>query len=453
MGKITGERVSERKSDAAGKARLSLFNPRGSSVFPCKKGRKRVLLLQGPPGPFFKRLQLYLEDNGHDVWRVVFNPADRFFSNRHGRVNFYGDLGEWENWFSDFIEGAGIDHVILFGAERPAHRIARSIAAEQGIDVVSLEEGYIRPGYVTVERGGNNASSPLAGALPLAGLNYEEQPDFPAEDFKGFEPMCFQNAVHYTVRALFSFGKQKAMFHREVPLFPEIFFWLRSTWRRWTKQTLNFTTIQNLLEHHDGNYYLVPLQVDSDSQLRGAALGWSTLKLISATLKSFARHAPPGKRLVFKIHPLERGRSNHASLIPNMARAFGIEDRVDVVDTGSLGLLTRHCAGMITINSTSGLSALHHGVPLLVVGAAFYAVPELAVIGNGHPDFDSFWHSRHVADKRTRHAYLRWVKHEALVMGDFYAAKGVHAACQNILLKLAEYRRAEKTEMEARSAC
>ncbi|WP_168442681.1 capsular polysaccharide export protein, LipB/KpsS family [Pontiella desulfatans] len=422
-------------------------------MFSSEKARARVLLLQGPPGAFFKKLQLFLEGKDHDVWRVVFNPADRFYSKKRGRINFYGDLGEWEKWFADFIDGAGIDHVILFGAERPAHRAARSIAAEKGIEVVALEEGYIRPGYITVERGGNNASSPLAGKLPPPEMKYEEQPDFPAEDFKGYRHMCFYNSVYYTLRAFFSVGKQKTMHHREVPLFLEILLWIRNFWRRVTKQSMNFSIIQNLLEHHDGNYYLVPLQVDSDSQLREAGLGWSSLKLISASLKSFARHATPGTRLVFKVHPLARGHVNHATFVPNMARAFGIEDRVDVVDAGSLGLLTRHSAGMLTINSTSGLSALYHGVPLLVAGSAFYAHPELAMGGDGDPDFNSFWRCRHVARKETRRAYLRWVKHEALVVGDFYAPHGVHAACQNIYLKLAERRRVEKAEVEVRNAC
>src|SRR3546814_3668112 len=77
------------------------------------------------------------------------------------------------------------------------------------------------------------------------------------------------------------------------------------------------------------------------------------------------------------------------------ACALGIADRVDVIDIGSLGLLTRHSAGMITINSTSGLSAIFHGVPLLVIGDALYANDKLAVCGNGQPNFDAFWTCGH----------------------------------------------------------
>src|SRR3546814_10307214 len=32
--------------------------------------RPRVLLLQGPVGPFFRHLQQHLEDSGFDAWRI-----------------------------------------------------------------------------------------------------------------------------------------------------------------------------------------------------------------------------------------------------------------------------------------------------------------------------------------------------------------------------------------------
>src|SRR3546814_4538429 len=44
--------------------------------------RPRVLLLQGPVGPFFRHLQQHLEDSGFDAWRICFNAGDRFFASR-----------------------------------------------------------------------------------------------------------------------------------------------------------------------------------------------------------------------------------------------------------------------------------------------------------------------------------------------------------------------------------
>ena len=141
-------------------------------------------------------------------------------------------------------------------------------------------------------------------------------------------------------------------------------------------------------------------------------------------------------RLVFKIHPMERGHSNLAPLIRSAAKILGVEDRVDVICTGSLGLLARHAAGMITINSSSGLSAIFHGIPLLVIGNAIYANPRLAVCAHGNPDFDAFWSQKYVASEAVRKDYIAWLRQTALWPGDFYAPDGIDLACEGILAKL-----------------
>jgi capsular polysaccharide export protein len=445
--------VSDRVSGGHTKKRILRFDPRANAVLPGKSSRERVILLQGPVGPFFKHLQTSLEEHGYDVWRICFNAGDRFFSNKNGRINFYGSSGDWKNWFSDFVVAAEVDRIILFGAERDIHRSARTVAAEAGIELTALEEGYIRPGYITVEQDGNNALSPLAGNLPPDALKYYEQAEFSAENFKGFRSMCIYGAVYYAIATFFSYGKQRQLMHRRFAAGPELFYWMRNGWRRLLRQNRNFVKIEHLLEHHDANYYLVPLQVAADTQMQDAALGWNLLRLVSSTLKSFAQHAPAESRLVFKVHPLERGHCGSQPLIFQTARAFGVEDRVDIIDTGSLGLLARHAAGMITINSTSGLSAIFHGIPLLVVGNAFYAHPDLVICGRGEPDFDAFWTSRHVAAPSLRQAYLNWVRHEALMEGDFYAEKGIQAAFQSILTRLQDVASAKMEPIKKRSAC
>ena len=43
--------------------------------------------------------------------------------------------------------------VILFGSDRPIHSIARDLCKEHEILVLCLEEGYFRPGFVSLEEG------------------------------------------------------------------------------------------------------------------------------------------------------------------------------------------------------------------------------------------------------------------------------------------------------------
>lgn len=248
--------------------------------------------------------------------------------------------------------------------------------------------------------------------------------------------MITYGMFYYVTRTLFSFGKQRELYHRHISPLPEIFYWLRNAYRKLSAQRSDFPQIQNLLEHWDGKYFLVPLQVAADCNLQQAALGWNSHRLISAVLRSFAQTAPQDARLVFKIHPMERGHSNLTPLIHSTAKIHGVGDRVNVIGTGSLGLLARHAAGMITINSTSGLSAIFHGIPLMVIGKAVYANPHLAVCAHGNPDFDAFWTHNQVASEGMRKGYLAWLKHVALKPGDFYVSEGINLACEGILAKL-----------------
>src|SRR3546814_9253370 len=108
---------------------------------------------------------------------------------------------------------------------------------------------------------------------------------------------------------------------------------------------MNFAAIQRLLEHYHQRYFLIPLQVAGDSQMGEPARGWNSARLIAETLSSFAKSARADYRLVFKIHPMERGHSTDRKFMMKTACALGIADSVDEIDIGSLGLLTRSSAG------------------------------------------------------------------------------------------------------------
>ena len=397
----------------------------------------RVLLLQGPVGPFFRHLQGHMEKAGIDCCRVCFNAGDRLFAGNGKLISFSGDLHAWSNWLRARLARGTCDIVVGYGCFRPAHVVARALAAEFGRPFLSLEEGYLRSGYVTAEYGGNNMASPLAGRLPPPGFASESGQAGPNR-FHAFAQTCRYGAAYYLLRSLLSRKSERGLYHRKIRSTREPFFWARNACRYWRRRTADFQTISQLLEHHDRRYFLVPLQVAADSQMSHAACGWTTERLISGVLSSFARSAPPSSRLVVKIHPLERGHTAARKTAMAGAERLGVAGRVDVLETGSAGLLVRHAAGVITINSTTGLSAIFHGVPLLVVGKALYSHPALATCADGQPDFDRFWTGGTVADPGLRRSYLDWIRHEALLPGDFYAAEGIPLACAGILARLRE---------------
>jgi capsular polysaccharide export protein len=383
-------------------------------------------------------LQRFLEGEGVECRRICFNAGDRHFAERRGRIDFSGGLAEWGGWLRSFLREGSFDAMIGFGCLRPQHVVARRIAENAGVHFLSLEEGYLRSGFITAEYGGNNACSPLAGRLPppeFAAARPATEPA-PGQAFQSFSEMCRQGAVYYSYRSLLSRPGERALFHRDVSVIREPALWLRNALRYMRGRPRDFHLIERLLEHHEGRYFLVPLQVAADSQMGGPALGWTGERLITEVVTAFARQAPGASRLVFKIHPLERGHSAARRHVSELAARLGIAHRVDVIETGSLGLLIRHAAGVITINSTAGLSAIVHGTPLLVVGEALYSHPALATCARGQPRFAGFWEGGHVADARLRHRYIDWIRQEALVPGDFYAEDGIPPACAGVLARL-----------------
>ena len=408
-----------------------------SKRFPSKSA-PRVLLLQGPVGPFFRKVQALLNQNGFEAWRVCFNAGDRLFARGNQSLHFSGTGEAWREWFTEIVGEHGFDYVVLFGCEREVHRIALEQCALAGVPALCLEEGYIRPGFVTMEVGGNNWRSPVAGMLPT-----DDDPDARQERLKGtsypssFGAMASYAFTYFAVRGVFSKPSERKLFHKPKRSFVrEMFYWFKNYYRKFSNLGGNYRTLERLLEHHDKKYYLVPLQVHDDGQLGAAAGGWSNQKLILKSIVSFARNAPAATQLVFKIHPMERGHSQDRQFIRQVSILNNVEDRIHILDGASLGLLTRHAAGMVTINSTSGLSALQHGIPLAVLGKAFYRHPALTFCVNKGIELDQFWSSGHVAPAAMRKTYLQWISRRCLQLGDFYAYEGMEVAANSLLEKL-----------------
>ncbi|MCT7667674.1 capsular biosynthesis protein [Shinella kummerowiae] len=417
-----------------------------SKRFPSKSA-PRVLLLQGPVGPFFRKVQTLLNESGFDAWRVSFNAGDRLFARGSNILHFSGTADAWRDWFTGIVAEHGFDYVILFGCERDVHKIAIEQCALNAVPVLCLEEGYIRPGFVTMELGGNNWLSPIAGLLPPVdeAKQRRERPKsttYPSS----FGAMATYAFTYFAVRGVFSTLSERKLFHKPKRSFvTEMFYWIKNYYLKFRNLGRNYRSMERLLEHHDKKYYLVPLQVHDDSQLAAAAGGWNNQKLILKAIVSFARNAPPTHQLVFKIHPMERGHSQDKQFIRQVGVLNNVADRVHILDNGSLGLLTRHSAGMVTINSTSGLSALVHGVPLAVLGKAFYRHPSLAFCVSKGIDLDSFWSNGHVASAALRRDYLNWVAEQCLEPGDFYAYEGMEVATNSLLVKLRSMETAGRT--------
>jgi len=406
------------------------------SLNPVKKKRKVALLLQGPIGPFFKNLQTEFESAGFDTKRVLFHSADALFAPKRNAQRFSGDLTAWDRWLRKEFTNRTPDVVVLFGSCRPAHQIARKIAQENGIEIFALEEGYLRSGYITCERGGNNHYSPLTQWI----LSKPKQsPKDPMNIKSSFPMMCFWGASFYLWREFTKRESEQALYHRETHgVVNEIQSWTSHVVRRTLAKPYERQSYFDLIEKHHKEYMLVPLQTPSDSQIRLASRGWGNEKLITSCLVA-ANEVNCNELIVFKTHPLDENAHKLVAHIWKEAKRFNVIDNVRVLQTGKMGELTRNSSGMIVINSTSAFSALHHRVPLLVLGEAIFRHSSVVTLGKDIHSISSFLRTRNVKDAESVAAFIGTLKSSSLVPGDFYSTRSQRATAASVLRVITEF--------------
>lgn len=378
---------------------------------------KRVLLLQGPVGPFFSRFARDLRGAGAEVHKVNFNAADWFFF-RDADMNYRGTLEEWPQWLEARLRSLRIDVVFLFGDCRPVHRAAHAVAVKRDLEIGVFEEGYVRPDYVTLERFGVNGYS----RMPRTPEAYQEElPTVAAQHAVGnaYWHMIWWGFLYFTIGALGTPFFPAYVHHRPLTII-EAGFWIRSAWRKHWYRWKERGAQDRLTGPWSKRFFLVPLQVFNDAQLRVHATLDGVDEFIQSTLDSFVAHAPADTLLVFKHHPMDRGYKDYGAMISRAAAAAGAGARVLYVHDQHLPSLLDHARGVVVVNSTVGLSALHHGAPTKVCGRALYDMQGLTYQGT----LDTFWQNApaHPPDPALYRRFRNHLISRTQVNGSFYKA-------------------------------
>lgn len=380
---------------------------------------RRILLLQGPNGPFFARLRDLLVGCGCLVTKVNFNGGDDLYYRGGDIVRFSDAMPAWEAYLRGLLQARRIDAIVVFGSARRQHRIAARVARELGIAYWVFEEGYVRPDYITLEAGGVNAESPLAsvqlGAIPQAGRTTR-----PCRFKHAFGLMAWHSFWYFVAGRLGRGGYPHYRHHKPFTV-PELGRWLRAGYRkirfRWQERDLR----RRLLASDHPHFFMVALQVSSDSQIRQHS-PWRRIEdFIEATIHSFAWHAPPDSQLVLKHHPMDRGHTDYAVTIDAICVRYGVAERVSYLHDARLPSLLHRCVGLVTINSTTGLQALFHRVPVIALGRCFYDKPGLTFQGS----LDLFWSDPPAVDMRAFSRFRHYLLRVSQINASFYADRPV----------------------------
>ena len=347
------------------------------------KKAESVLLLQGPVGPFFDRLAQWLMARHQRVNRIVFSGGDVHDCQVIQPIQFAGRLEEWSTFFVAQCVQHKVDTVVLFGQSRVYHQQALQAAKRHGIQVIVVEEGYFRPGFLTMELGGVNG---LSSTFERFSWNGTPKHISSATDQHPFLSSTYFAAKHYAHMLLGHWQFPNYVHHRQrSPLF-YFSYWMYSWFRKWIHLGFDLRMKKKLLQSN-AQYYFVPLQFEGDSQLKLFSSFSSVDEFLPKLIRSFSIHAPKAAFLVLREHPHGRGMGGYRAFILQIAKSFGVYSRIVYLVEGETPTLVKHAAGVITINSTVGLLAIGSNIPLKTMGSAVYARPGLVFEG----DLDEFW--------------------------------------------------------------
>ena len=180
---------------------------------------------------------------------------------------------------------------------------------------------------------------------------------------------------------------------------------------RWSDRALLKT-----LPRHKGHIFFVPLQVTEDFQIREHSDLSGVEEMVAQVMNSFAEHARREDVLLFKHHPMDRGYVSYQSQINRLVTLLGLEGRVFYGYELPLPTLYPLLKGVITINSTVGLSALLHHVPTFCMGRALYDLPGLTTRGS----LERFWHKQDPVCKKTFERMRQSLLHLTQLNASFY---------------------------------
>lgn len=394
---------------------------------------RRFLFLQGNATPFYRMLGEALAREGAGVRRVNYCGGDRTFWRGWNAEDFRAPKDEHPAFLRQLVQREKISDIVMFSDCRPFHQDAVSVAESSGCRIWVFEEGYLRPQWVTLERCGVNGNS----RLPRDAEWYREMAKgLPDREIRRGARGGLRERILYDIRwqitsylAFFRYPHFRT--HRPYPFWAEAATWAKrlSTlfWRR--RQASSFISDLGVRKTQ---YVFLPLQLDSDYQIKVHSRFTGIPDFLETVLSSFASHAPADLHLVIKNHPLDNGWINYRRQVERQAKHLQVSRRVHFIDGGGLTELIHGARGVVTANSTVGLNAIDYGKPLTCLGEAIYDLPGLTFQG----PLDEFWMTPMEVDKELAQAFIAVLIKMCLVNGNFYTSEGMSYAIEGSLTRL-----------------
>lgn len=391
--------------------------------------QRSFLLLQGVASPFFSELEKSLCNTGAKALKVNFCGGDllsgRFFSTALKHINFRRKIKHLPDFYNKVYDEHNITDIILFGDTRPVHIPAIALANERNIHIHVYEEGYLRPNWITLERGGVNAHSSLPKDPSWYLKNKGNITKTSESTGGGLAIRAWHDIRYHLAKTLL-----KPMFPHFKSHRPDHF--IREYWgfiRRIPSVKLYYNKhakkqIAHLLSSKKP-FYLLPLQLNADSQIRLHSSVDSVSHVIQSTIESFSKYASKDAVLLIKNHPLDPWFIDYPDVIKKAAKVNHLdESRILYLEAGDLQIMLENARGTILVNSTVGTSSLAEGCPVIALGSAIYNFAGLTFQGS----LKDFWHQATPPDPALFEAFRSCIIEQTQINGSFYNQKGIEMA-------------------------
>lgn len=394
---------------------------------------KQYLFLQGPHGPFFQQLGQLLRKTGATVWRVGFNAGDqKFWHDKTSYIACKSPIDQWSDALQSILDDKEITDIVLYGDTRPIHATAIAEANKRGLTVHVFEEGYLRPYWITYERGGSNGHSRLM-QMSVAEIRQRLQdsskdvPKVPSHwgDMREhvFYGALYHWFVMFTNRAYRNFAPHRALHvSQEFKLYLKRL--LLMPWH-WIDRILSTKRIK------DGGYpyHIALLQLEHDASFQSHSDFETMTDFLRVVIEGFASGAPSHHHLVFKSHPLEDDRVPLARNIRQFAFENGIAERVHFLRGGKLARLLDYAQSAATINSTAGQQVLWRGLPLKALGTAIYSKPEFV----SQQSMQDFFSNPSHPDTAAYRDFRLFLLETSQISGGYYSSRGRRQALRQLV--------------------
>ncbi len=385
--------------------------------------RKKVLIegnclfLIGPIGTFFSRLSRYLEDNYVRTYKILF-PLHEYGFSKSKIIKYDQDIAKFKKFLSKTIINYEIKHIFMYGNVLIPHKQALDLVKELNLEGISVkthifELGYLRPNFVTLENEGINYNSSLIRSREF----YLKQDSYSILPVPKKHARFRIRKIWKTISFINHSFKNYKIVEKEHKLQPKpIYIWFQIK-GFFLKYFFFFSEYKLKNYFLTKKYFLVILQVSTDSQLTEGSDFKDNKKFIYKVIKDFAEASRNDVNLVFKHHPRDRGYTNYYYEIEKISKEFGVHKNIFYIHDYYLSKLfqNQNCKGTVLINSTVGYQSLYHSVPVKSLGITPYNIKGLS----DQKDLVSFFKNPSPVDKLLFNKFYKYILENSQINGNF----------------------------------